>query len=527
MVSQWLMFSRRLGIRPLATVGFGIGFAVWTWLTVAGLLAGLDALQAPPPRWQSPAVQIAAAVAVVFHPFVVSGALLCIAVWAFRRRLRNLTVGLVLAVAFGWGGTELLRWTVQRPRPPGLLADLITNHGFSYPAGHLVGITTAVTAVVATVTTTRQPRHVIEFWRWLGLGLVVLVALDRWLLHAHWLSDLVGGILLGGFSAGLALTVTRVRMQPERPTRAAALAAKGKDKKRCAIVVNPTKIPDWAAFRRHVEFDCQANGWTPMFLETTPDDPGRGMTRSALKQKVELVMVAGGDGTVRVVCSELAGTGVPLGLLPAGTGNLLARNLAVPLDESRALEVVLNGRQTRIDLVEVLIDDSDEPQHIAVMAGLGLDARIMNATDDGLKKILGPAAYVMAAGDAAGLPSFDVTVTIDDQEPFERHAGLVLVGNVGTLQGNVQLLPEARADDGVLDVMVASPASLVDWVRITTSVLLPGREASEIDRAQGPGVLIETAEPVEYQLDGDAAGECRKLRATVLPQALTVMIPAP
>ena len=103
----------------------------------------------------------------------------------------------------------------------------------------------------------------------------------------------------------------------------------------------------------------------------------------------------------------------------------------------------------------------------------------------------------------------------------------MLVGNVGTLQGNVQLLPEARADDGVLDVMVASPASLVDWVRITTSVLLPGREASEIDRAQGPGVLIETAEPVEYQLDGDAAGECRKLRATVLPQALTVMIPAP
>lgn len=525
MVSQWLMFSRRLGIGPLATVGFGIGFAVWTWLTVAGLLAGLDALQAPPPRWQSPAVQIAAAVAVVFHPFVVSGALLCIAVWAFRRRLRNLTVGLVLAVAFGWGGTELLRWTVQRPRPPGLLADLITNHGFSYPAGHLVGITTAVTAVVATVTTTRQPRHVIEFWRWLGLGLVVLVALDRWLLHAHWLSDLVGGILLGGFSAGLALTVTRVRMQPERPTRAAALAAKGKDKKRCAIVVNPTKIPDWAAFRRHVEYECTQHGYTPMFLETTADDPGRGMTRAALEAKVDLVLAAGGDGTVRVVCSELSGTGVPLGLMPSGTGNLLARNLGIPLDEAAALEVIFTGHKDTIDLIEVVIDDADTPEHIAVMAGMGLDARIMSGTDDGLKKMIGPAAYVVAAGDAANLPSFDVTVKLDDDEPFERHAGLVMVGNVGQLQGNVQLMPDAQFDDGLLDVFVASPSSVADWVRITTSVILPVPEASEIDRGQGRAVLIECTEPVEYQLDGDAAGECRSMRATVVPQTLTVMVP--
>ncbi|MFT3971591.1 MAG: diacylglycerol kinase family protein [Micropruina sp.] len=516
------MRSRRPSPGLIATVGFGVCFASWTLLLLMGRLSTLDSLQAPVPHWQDPVIQIASAIAIVFHPVAVNCALVCIAVWAYRRRLRNLTVGIVLAIGLGWGGHELVRTLIARPRPPGTLTELIGNSGYAYPSGHMTGIVTAALVVIATTTTTKQPRMVVEFWRWVGLALIVLMALDRWLLHAHWVSDIVGGILFGGFTASLALTVTRVHMQPERPTRAAVLAAR--DPRRCAIVVNPTKIPDWAAFRRHVEVDCREHGWTPMFLETTPEDPGRGMTRTALQAGVDLVMAAGGDGTVRVVCSELAGTGVPLGLLPSGTGNLLARNLRIPLDEAEALRVVLEGRQDAIDLVEVAIDDG-APEHIAVMAGMGLDARIMSATDDGLKKVIGPAAYVMAAGDAAALPSFDVTVTLDGGEPLQRHAGLVMVGNVGQLQGNVQLLPDAKFDDGLLDLFVASPASVADWLRITTSVILPVPEASEIDRGQGRRVVIETSEPVEYQLDGDAAGECRRMSAQVIPQTLIVMVP--
>ena len=516
------MRSRRPGLGLIATIGFGVGFAVWTSLLLTDSLTALDAFQAPVPHWQDPAIQIAAAVAIVFHPLVVNCALAGIAVWAFRRRLRNLTVGVLLAIGLGWGGYELVRALVARPRPPGTISELIGSSGHAYPAAHLVAVVTAALVVIATTTTTKQSRPVIEFWRWLGVGAILLVAVDRWLLQANWISDLIGGVLFGGFTASLALTVTRVHMLPERPTRESARAAK--TPRRCAIVVNPTKIPDWAAFRRHVEGDCREYGWTPMFLETTPDDPGRGMTRRALEVGVDLVMVAGGDGTVRVVCSELSGTGVPLGLLPSGTGNLLARNLRIPLDEAEALRVALGGRPDPIDLVEVTVDDG-KPEHIAVMAGMGLDARIMSATDDGLKKVIGPAAYVMAAGDAANLPSFDVTVTLDDDKPIERHAGLVIVGNVGQLQGNVQLLPDAQFDDGLLDLFIASPGNVADWLRITTSVLLPVPEASEIDRGQGRRVLIEASEPVEYQLDGDAAGECRRMEARVEPQTLTVMVP--
>lgn len=518
------MNPHRLGLGPIAAIASGIGLALWTWLTFAGVLSGLDALQPARPQWFEPLIQVASAIAVVFHPFVVYAALLVVAGWAYRRRLRNLAIGILLAIGFGWGGHELLRLLFTRPRPPGAITELITNQGFGYPSGHMVAIVTAALVGIATTTTTRQSRRLIEFQRWAGIGLVVLVAADRWLLNAHYLTDIIGGMLAGAFTASLAFSIARVHMQPERPTRAATAASQ--DNQRCAVVVNPTKIPDWAAFRRHVEYECAENGWTPMFLETTPDDPGKGMARAAIDAEVGLVLVAGGDGTVRVVCGELADSGIPVGLMPSGTGNLLARNLGIPLDESAALDVAFKGTADSIDLVELLVDDAETPEYIAVMAGMGLDARIMSSTDEGLKKILGPAAYVVAAGDAASLPSFDVTVGLDDAEPYERHAGLVLIGNVGALQGNVQLLPDAQFDDGLLDLFVASPANVADWVRITGSILLPGKEAKEIDRGQGTEVLVEASEPVEYQLDGDAAGECRKIRAKVAPQVLKVMVPA-
>lgn len=517
------MGTRRLGIGPLATIAFVLALAIWTALTLNGALGWLDAVVAPQPEWESPITQIAAAIAIVLHPYVIYAALLGIAAWAVRRRLRNLAIGIVAAVALAAGSTELIKVLAHRQRPDATLTDLITSTGFSYPSEHMVAIVVAALVIISTTTTTRQPRRLIELWRWLGLALIVVVGVDRWILHAHWLSDLFGGIFLGGFAASLALALARVHMQPEAPRRPAAAA--DEKPKNCAIVVNPTKIPDWAAFRRHVEFACTEVNWTPMFLETTPDDPGRGMARQALDAGVDLVMVAGGDGTVRVVCSEMAGSQVPLGLLPSGTGNLLARNLGIPLDESEALDVIFGGRADRIDLIEIKVDDDDASDHIAVMAGLGLDARIMSGTDEGLKKVIGPAAYVVAAGDAAALPSFDVTITLDEDEPLERHAGLVMVGNVGSLQGNVQLIPDAEFDDGLLDLFVASPENLADWVRITGSVILPGKEAKEIDRAQGRTVVIECNEPVEYQLDGDAAGECSRLAATVVPQCLSVMVP--
>src|SRR4029453_8530394 len=110
--------------------------------------------------------------------------------------------------------------------------------------------------------------------------------------------------------------------------------------RRAAVIFNPTRVTDWITFRRHVEYELKTRGWDrALWLETTTDDPGQAMTAQAVRENVDLVLGAGGDGTIRIICSGLANTGIPFGLIPAGTGNLLARNIGIPLDEVAALGV--------------------------------------------------------------------------------------------------------------------------------------------------------------------------------------------
>ncbi|HET9778740.1 MAG TPA: diacylglycerol kinase family protein, partial [Propionibacteriaceae bacterium] len=131
-----------------------------------------------------------------------------------------------------------------------------------------------------------------------------------------------------------------------------------------------------------VDESLQREGWgNTLWLETSAEDPGRAMTRQAIDEQVDLVIGAGGDGTIRYVADGLAHSGIPLGLVPSGTGNLLARNLDLPLDETEAVEVALGGQVRLVDLVRITLDDRP-PQRFAVMAGIGIDAMIMDETDE-------------------------------------------------------------------------------------------------------------------------------------------------
>jgi diacylglycerol kinase (ATP) len=206
-----------------------------------------------------------------------------------------------------------------------------------------------------------------------------------------------------------------------------------------------------------VEEGLQRNGWSnTLWLETAAEDPGRAMTRQAVAEQVDLVIGAGGDGTIRYVADGLAHTGIPLGLVPAGTGNLLARNLDLPLDEVEAIEAALSGQLRRIDLGRITVDDR-APEHFAVMAGIGVDAMIMDETNEDLKNKVGSAAYFVAAAKALGRLPIRVKVQQDNNRPVRRHAMLCVIGNVGTLRGNLTLIPDASPDDGLLDLYIAFP----------------------------------------------------------------------
>jgi diacylglycerol kinase (ATP) len=509
-------------------------FVIWTLLVFGWppLQALDERLVAPPLQPGSATAQIASAFALVTAPALQYAALAGVAMWAYRRRLRALCGALLLVIVLGWGGESLLNLAFARPRPESRL-DVLTASGYGYPSGHVTAVVACSIAVGAVFAVTRRsPRRKLA-WQVGASVLVLAVAFDCWLLGAHYFSDLVAGALFGALVAVAALIITGVtvpvtheivqelvrdlqsRQEAEQPQGA-----------RCAVIYNPTRVTDWPTFRRRVEYELRSRGWQPpMWLETSRTDPGRAMTQQAVAEEVDLVLGAGGDGTIRVICAGLAGTGIPFGLIPAGTGNLLARNLGIPLDENLALTVAFDGDEKGIDLIELQVDH-EATDYFAVMAGIGIDAVIMQGANPDLKKAVGSAAYILSAARYANRPPIHVTVSVDDDPPRRRRAHLVLIANVGFVTGNISLLPDARADDGILDVLIASPRSFRDWLNVIIKVLTRHRRAEkQLERLQGHSVTITVDERDHYQLDGDTAGSCSTLSAEVHRSALRLRVP--
>lgn len=320
-----------------------------------------------------------------------------------------------------------------------------------------------------------------------------------------------------------------------------------------AFVANPSK-PDVADLRAAVRKAASEQYLPePMWLETTVDDPGVGQAREAVKAGVDLVVAVGGDGTVRAVAEALAGTGVPMGLMPLGTGNLLARNLDVPLnDPLAALQLALDGKDTPIDVgwlqvlrwesdadddiaeaADDLPDDTDVPRdHIfLVIAGLGFDAAMVADADDQLKAKVGWIAYFMAGVRHLHGRRLRVRLTLDDKPAQQLRARSLLIGNCGKLPGGITLLPDAVLDDGVLDIAsIDTRGGIAGWAQLLGEVALQGvgvrnesaAKIGRIDHARARTVRLQVAGGEHVQVDGDIVGRASEISARVDPGALVV-----
>ncbi len=296
---------------------------------------------------------------------------------------------------------------------------------------------------------------------------------------------------------------------------------------RLAVVVNPVRIADLDDVKAEVSSLASQAGWGEVsWIETTPEDPGEGQARQAVSDGATVVCSLGGDGTTRSVASGLVGSGVPLGLLPGGTGNLLARNLSVPVDDlAAAMAVVLDGSTTAVDVGAVAWDDEPE-QVFLVMAGMGMDGRMMGDADERIKAVVGWPAYVLSGVRALFDRGFSVRLSAGDHQERSRRARMVVVGNCGELTAGLELMPDARIDDGRLDAVLVAPRGIVGWLAVLRDVLARRHgDRRNLRRFTSDRVGIVTERPILAQLDGDAVGARRRMATRVLPGALLVRVP--
>ncbi|KAB1647108.1 hypothetical protein F8O07_01385 [Pseudoclavibacter sp. CFCC 13796] len=322
----------------------------------------------------------------------------------------------------------------------------------------------------------------------------------------------------------------------------------GAKRRRAAVVYNPVKL-DRVRLNPIVERQAERHGWgSTLWLETSADDSGAAAARTALEQGVQLILVAGGDGTVRVVAEEVADSGVPVALIPAGTGNVLARNLELRLaNVEDAIEVAFTGQPRAVDVGEARIrrvDGQIETKAFVVMAGLGLDAEIMVSTSSRGKRLFGWVAYVTGALRAVNRAErFRARITADRRRDMRTRSHTVLICNCGMLPGNLLLVPDASIDDGELDVLAISPRRLSDWFGLWRRIVVEhqltrsrtGQRLVELggthrlttlSHTVGKTIDVSVERVVPCELDGDVFGEAIGLEARIRRGALLVQVPA-
>ena len=313
-----------------------------------------------------------------------------------------------------------------------------------------------------------------------------------------------------------------------------------------AFVANPSK-PGVPELRDTLVDAClDAALPEPLWFETTVEDPGRGQARDALAAGADVVVAVGGDGTVRAVAETMAGTGRAMGILPRGTGNLLARNLDISTTSVEdALATVISGHDRHVDVGRLRVDEyADEPgpdsegardvDHLfLVIAGLGFDAAMVADADPTLKSKVGWMAYFFAGVRHLHGRRTRMRIEIDDAPAVDTRVRSLMVGNCGLLPGGITLIPDAVIDDGRLDVVaIDARAGLVGWAQVFGEVVMQGigvssgdlPRAGRIDTSPARRVRIEVEAGAgeHVQVDGDLLGRARRVTAWVEPGTLVV-----
>lgn len=291
-------------------------------------------------------------------------------------------------------------------------------------------------------------------------------------------------------------------------------------------IVNPASGSAEANFLDEVEAALQARGISHEIRETTIDRGGDILAREAVREGATHVLACGGDGTVMSCVNGLgqgtAGTGpvATLGIVPGGTANLLATALGIPRgDVDAAVGAIAAGRDRVIDLGQC------GECLFALGIGLGLTERLVSQTSAREKEIIGKWAYARAMLAELGARPNTFTLVMDGREVRERGVALV-VANAGEISGKLQFAPDAKMDDGLLDVCVLRRFYFRDVCRMIWQTLFGDiRSDRAVEFYQAGRIEIRTTPPLDLQIDGEEVQQQTPLVAEIRPASLRVRVP--
>jgi len=285
------------------------------------------------------------------------------------------------------------------------------------------------------------------------------------------------------------------------------------------VVANPAKSLGGGLLelRRALE---RAGAGDALWREVPKSKKAPAAVERLVADGAELVFAWGGDGLVQRCIDVLAGSDVPLAVLPAGTSNLLATNLELPHDIEQAVAVGLNGERRRLDVGRF------NGERFAVMAGSGIDAAMIRDADGALKDRLGRVAYVWSGLKNLRSEPFGAEVKVDRVTWFTGDVTCILIGNLGDLFGGIEVFADARPDDGKLEVGVITADGFTQWARTAARTVVANAEASPFVRAtRAESVKVKLDRKVLYELDGGDRVKTRSFKVKVEPTAVTLCVP--
>jgi YegS/Rv2252/BmrU family lipid kinase len=259
----------------------------------------------------------------------------------------------------------------------------------------------------------------------------------------------------------------------------------------------------------------------PFWCEVPKSRKAPEQVQRAVADGAELVFAWGGDGMVQRCVDVLAGSGVTLAIIPAGTANLFATNLGIPKDIGEAVAIGLRGERRKLDVGRL------NGERFAVMAGAGFDAAmIRDAGDGGLKERFGRAAYVWTGSKNLRSKPFRAKIEVDGVDWYKGKASCILVGNVGELFGGVDAFEDARPDDGKLELGVVTAEGLVEWGRMIARAAVGTASNSPFAQTtKARSVKVKLDRKILYELDGGDRSEVKSFKVKVEPGVLSVCVP--